>query len=157
MRAFLFRAILLALGVSLTGQVYPSSSPAAGGTFQRSAVEGCLNENLFNGIWRIKALAVEENVSFQEGTRVTGTGVTVQIRNGTTKDLAPDETGFSDINGHGIYLAYSDANTVEMSSIGSGIRDQDGGQEATTGRRVDNGALLPGSRVAERQTGQASH
>lgn len=66
---------------------------ALGGANQLGAVEGGLNEWLFNGIWRFRVLAV----SPLEGDR-PGWKVDVELRNGTTADnMALDGTGFQSV------------------------------------------------------------
>ena len=77
-----------------------------------------MNHFLFNGVWRVKVLSVNPAAQYNDGSLTTGVGVRVQVRNGTKRDLAPDETGFSDINGVGITLAYDDENTSNV--VGSG-------------------------------------
>ena len=97
--------------------------PAAGGAMQRSSVEGCIGDQLFNGIWRVKVISVDPAASYNDGSQVTGVGVKVQVRNGTSKELSPDQTGFSDINGRGIDLAYDDENAVNAVTAGVGLTE----------------------------------
>lgn len=66
---------------------------APGGANQLGALEGGLNEWLFNGIWRFRVLAVNP----LEGDR-PGWKVDVELRNGTTADnMALDGTGFQSV------------------------------------------------------------
>lgn len=60
-----------------------------GGANQRSSVEGCLNEWLFNGVWRMRVTKVESRL---DGTTPTYS-VTAEVRNGTTQTLTPQENG----------------------------------------------------------------
>lgn len=106
------------LSVLLFSLVSSTPTPAAGGAMQRSSVEGCVGDQLFDGIWRVKVLSVDPAATYNDGTQSTGVGVKVQVRNGTSKEMAPDETGFSDINGRGIDLAYDDENTVNLANAG---------------------------------------
>ena len=101
----------------------PSPKPVAGGAMQRSSVEGCMGAMLFNGVWRLKVLSVDPAASYNDGSLTTGIGVRVQVRNGTSRELAPDETGFSDINGRGIDLAFDDENTSEAVSAGTNLTE----------------------------------
>ncbi|MDQ2986226.1 MAG: hypothetical protein M3R13_05825 [Armatimonadota bacterium] len=107
---------------------------AAGGAGQVSALEGSLNEWLFNGIWRLRVTAVRPNDDGRPGWLVD-----VELRNGTTADsLALDGTGFQSVQ-----LVMDDANILPQpynitdfvrpvgqgSSINTSLRyyDDDGG------------------------------
>lgn len=98
--------------------------PIAGGSNQRAAVQGCMNKWLFNGVWRLRVLSVDPAASYNDGSQVTGVGVKVQLRNGTHKDLSPDQSGLSDINGRGIVLGYNDDNTEDAVGSGTGLTEQ---------------------------------
>lgn len=113
-----FFVALCALTLLTTAAHAATPRPAAGGAMQRVSVEGCVGDQLFNGVWRIKVISIDPAAAYNDGTAETGIGVKIQVRNGTSKELAPDETGFSDINGRGIDLAYDDENTVNV--VGSG-------------------------------------
>ena len=123
MNRFVIALISLLIAAPIAASASPSATPtaAAGGAFQRSSVEGCMNQFLFNGVWRIKVLSVYPAASYNDGSQMTGVGVRLQVRNGTTKTLAPDATGFSDINGRGITLAYVDYNTSNAVGAGTNL------------------------------------
>lgn len=61
--------------VSVKGSVV-SLTTAAGGANQVAAVEGCLNQQLFNGVWRFKVLDVS-------GDETGGWKVKMELRNGS--------------------------------------------------------------------------
>jgi hypothetical protein len=65
-------------------------TPAPGGAKQRQAVEGCLNQWLFDGIWRFRVTKVAP--INPDGMR-PGYGVAVEVRNGTHATLTPVFTG----------------------------------------------------------------
>lgn len=55
--------------------------------------EGCLNQWLFNGIWRVQVTKVEP---FMDGARQVGWQVTEVWRNGTSQEIAPGDTLLKD-------------------------------------------------------------
>lgn len=72
------------LGITVRGNVVMLTT-AAGGANQVSAVAGCVNQTLFNGIWRLKVMDVKQaGESYQ---------VTVDVRNGTAQTLSLIGTG----------------------------------------------------------------
>jgi hypothetical protein len=66
--------------------------PVTGGTHQADAVEGRLNEWLFNGIWRVKVTGVAPTVDPFDKDR-PGYKVTIECRNGSTKTISQFNTG----------------------------------------------------------------
>ena len=90
------------------GQMQSTPSPAAGGSFQRSSVEGCTKQYLFNGVWRIKVVSLD--------TSSPGTvAVTLEVRNGSGKDFSMvQSTGFGGLNGNLINLVFSNDDTATM-------------------------------------------
>jgi hypothetical protein len=104
-----FTANAAAIAVAATPQ-------AAGGANQRPSVEGCLNEWLFNGVERVRALDVTPD----------GTLVTLEVRNGTTQTLSAPDAGFAKINGQGIDLAYSDGSVQNLDISATAYRDEIG-------------------------------
>jgi hypothetical protein len=80
-----------------------ATANAAGGAKQVAALEGCIGEWLFNGIWRIR---VTEPLAVT-GDRI-GATYKFEFRNGTNKSgFAPSGTGFK-----GIQLALNDGTTT---------------------------------------------
>lgn len=71
--------------------------PVAGGADQRAALEGCMNETLFNGLWRLKVLKVGA-IHKDDDPLAPGWGVTVEVRNGWTGTLNPGDSGFANDN-----------------------------------------------------------
>ncbi len=100
--------------VSLTGASIAtagtgnSGSSGAGGANQKNSVEGCLNEFLFNGIWRLRVTKVEVVADSSPSYAVT-----VEIRNGTTKTLKLVDGGI-DV-GQAIALSFADGNSLAYS------------------------------------------
>jgi hypothetical protein len=99
---------LQAAGVrsSLTGGTLTLTLPNAstdGGANQVTALEGCLNEWIFNGIWRVRAT----NPTAITGNR-NGLSVRLEFRNGTQANgVAPAGTGWG-----GVQVALDDGATV---------------------------------------------
>lgn len=97
-------SVLKSLGVnsSLKGTTLTlgnsSANPGqstAGGTNQRASLEGCINETLFNGVWRLTVKSIEP---ITRSETVPGWGVTVELRNGTKVTTAVYRTGLTSIN-----------------------------------------------------------
>ena len=110
--------ILLSLILSMMVAAAASPTPAAGGAMQRSSVEGCVGDKLFDGVWRVQVLSVDTAASYNDGTQSSGIGVKIQVKNGTGKEMSPDQTGFSDINGRGIDLVYDNDNSANLANAG---------------------------------------
>jgi hypothetical protein len=111
-------AVLKSLGVNsnlkgTTLTLTNSSTPATtstGGANQRASLEGCLGEQLFNGVWRIRASKLER-ISKDGGT--LGWGLTLELRNGSKTTLISTDAGI-DGTGQGIQLAFDDATTLKV-------------------------------------------
>ncbi len=106
------------VGISLSGSTLTLTLPGApvvqGGANQNAAVEGCMNEWLFNGLWRFRVLGV------QPSTDPPGWKATVEVRNGSKSDgLALAGTGWG-----GMRIILSDGNPVEVLSDAVDVRDQ---------------------------------
>lgn len=106
-----------------TSAVVAAPHPAAtsaGGSHARAALAGCMNQWLFNGIWRVKVTAVDpiKTPPDAAGSFNAGWGVTVQFRNGTNADLLPATSGL----GH-LTLVSADGDTTDVTLTTSGALD----------------------------------
>jgi hypothetical protein len=83
----------------------------AGGANQRESLEGCIGQDFFNGIWRVKVLSVEPIV---DDMNTAGWGVTLEMKNGTTQTLTVAmDTGISG-TGEGIQLVLEDETILSV-------------------------------------------
>ncbi|WP_221090646.1 hypothetical protein [Deinococcus aquaedulcis] len=82
---------------------------AGGGANQLGAAEGCLNEWLFNGTWRLRATAVKYVPDAGNGNYY-GWVVTTEIRNGGKQLLNLANTGIE----FGVSLALKNGNTKAL-------------------------------------------
>ena len=95
-----------ALAVTLPGAV-------TGGANERVSLEGCLGEQLFNGVWRIRASKLER---VNKDADTPGWGLTLEVRNGSKATITPVDAGF-DPTGQGIQLAFDDATTIRVDPL----------------------------------------
>ena len=110
-------AVLKSLGVasSLKGSTLTLSSttqaaPVAGGANQRLSLEGCLGEQLFNGVWRVRASKLER---ISKDGATSGWGLMLELRNGSKATIGATNAGI-DGTGQGIQLAFDDATTLKV-------------------------------------------
>jgi len=75
-----------------------------GGANQRVSLEGCMNEWLFNGIWRFRVLSVDPITNDAQNP---GWGVSVEMRNGAPYTFSPAYSGV-DFTDHGLQLGFAD-------------------------------------------------
>jgi hypothetical protein len=86
----------------------------AGGANQRESLEGCLGQDFFNGIWRVKVISVEPIVNYMN---TAGWGVTLEVKNGTTQTLMMAvDTGISG-TGEGIQLVLEDETILNVDPL----------------------------------------
>jgi hypothetical protein len=88
---FVKRVVAFALAASMNLLLLPSSA-AESNTANVAVRDGCLNQWMFNGIWRVHATAFAPHMV--DGKQ-TGWDVTEQWRNGTDQTLAPSSGTFS--------------------------------------------------------------
>lgn len=125
-----FGSVLLALTLSTSvSAAYAAAPPAAGGANERPSVEGCMNQWLFNGVWRVRVTSVSPS----------GSDVVMVVRNGSHDSLSTADSGFAAINGQGIDLAFSDASIQNLDINTTKFREElstrklpPGGQATTT-------------------------
>jgi hypothetical protein len=89
---------------------------AFAGTGARGATatttEGCMNQWVFNGVWRVKVTNVEP---FMDGAQQVGWQVTESWRNGTSQEIAPGDSLLKDQ-----VLALEDGSSITASANNSG-------------------------------------
>jgi hypothetical protein len=83
--------------------------------------EGCMNQWMFNGIWRVRVTKVEP---FMDGTQQVGWQVTESWRNGTSVELAPGDSLLKDEvleleDGSSIAASANNSGTMSMGVIAS--------------------------------------
>ncbi|HEY7981048.1 MAG TPA: hypothetical protein VID19_06160 [Candidatus Eremiobacteraceae bacterium] len=83
--------------------------------------EGCMNQWVFNGVWRVKVTKVEP---YMDGSQQVGWQVTESWRNGTSQEIAPGDTLLKDQvlaldDGSSIKASDSDTNTMSMGVVAS--------------------------------------
>jgi len=81
---------------------------AAGGANQRESLEGCIGQDLFNGVWRTRVNSVQPLTG-----DVPGWSVNVELKNGATVTLTPVFTGISG-TGNGIQLVLDDGTILPV-------------------------------------------
>jgi len=97
-----FLASFLAAVLAVAAIVPPTAASA-----QSNARTGCLNQWLFNGVWRAKITKVEP---IMDGAAQTGWRVTQVWRNGTSGELAPADSALKDMY---LHLSNSDLEVEE--------------------------------------------
>lgn len=100
----------LGITASVAGNTLTLSNQGAGGANQRISVEGCMNEMLFNGIWRMQVTKVETAEAF--GRKAWA--ISAEVRNGANRTLEPGQTGW--IDSSGLTIAFADGSTTGIQS-----------------------------------------
>ena len=91
-----------------------TESVTAGGSNQRASLEGCMNEYLFNGIWRIKVTKLER-ITKDGDPKAPGWGLTLELRNGSKATL---DAGMAGMNGNAKQIAFADGSTFDADAYG---------------------------------------
>jgi hypothetical protein len=86
------------------------NTQTTGGSNQRESLEGCLGEDFFNGVWRVKVLGVEP-ITDDNGT--AGWGITTEMKNGSSQTLMAIDTGISG-TGEGVQLVLEDETILSV-------------------------------------------
>jgi hypothetical protein len=109
-RGAILAVIVLASSLPGAADGTPSPHPtAAGGSHQLTAREGCMNEWLFDGLWRLRVLSVT-SVTDPTGL-LPGYGVTIEVRNGSHVTTQLLKTGVA--QGPAGHLVFDDGNTLD--------------------------------------------
>jgi hypothetical protein len=96
------------------GTTQAGTTQASGGANEKASLEGCIGEQLFNGVWRIKITKLER-ITKDEGTSL-GWGLSLELRNGSRSTITPTSTGIESF-GTGIVLALDDASTLALDPL----------------------------------------
>ena len=122
----------LGITASVAGDTLSLSSPVAGGANQRASVEGCMNEFLFNGIWRMQVTKVEPGEAFGQKVWV----ITAELRNGANRTLDPGQTGWVDSSG--LTIAFADGSTtgIQASAISREYENQVRSKQVAQGAAI---------------------
>ena len=96
-----------------SGAATPAANNGAGGVNQKASVSGCLNEWLFDGVWRMRVTKVQPVLNAGRGDRPAW-GVTVEIKNGTTQTLKMSQNGIDYTNA--INLSFADGSSMGSAS-----------------------------------------
>ncbi len=91
-------SLALVLGAGASAGARTATPPLAGGANQRVSVEGCQNQWLFDGVWRVRVTNVSPS----------GTDAVLELRNGTKESVTPPDGGFAKVNGQGIDMTFDD-------------------------------------------------
>lgn len=106
---------LLGVNSSLKGSTLTlgaAATTAPGGANQRTSVEGCVGEPLFNGVWRLTVNGIRP-ISRYNGQQ-QGYAVKLEWKNGTKKTIDALNTGFKSMT-----LAMTDGNTLTSETVQS--------------------------------------
>jgi len=105
-------ATSLCLFANVGATLAATPAPVQGGANQKRAVEGCMNTWLFNGVWRMRVTGVEPIVV----SGAPGFGVSVEVRNGTAKQLELGLTGVGG-RGQGVALIADDGDSLVLDDL----------------------------------------
>jgi len=97
-----------------TAQSTTAQAVTAGGSNQRASLEGCMNEYLFNGVWRIKVTKLERITRDGDPT-APGWSLTLELRNGSKATL---DAGMAGMNNNAKQIAFADASSLNAETNG---------------------------------------
>jgi hypothetical protein len=110
----IFRRLTAVLALSalwLAPTLSASAMAPTGGSNQRTSVEGCLGQTLFNGVWRLTVTesALKTN---PDDPDYKNWGVTVELRNGKNAQNSPGDSGFQEYP----QIAFADSSVLDMNT-----------------------------------------
>ncbi|MFN3265576.1 MAG: hypothetical protein ACK41E_01940 [Deinococcales bacterium] len=111
---------LSALGIrgSASGNTLTLSAATQGGANQVGAVEGCLGQDLFNGMLRLKVLAISRLETLPEWGNWKGWAIQIEAKNGTSERLQPQDMGLQ-------MASIVRANGSLLAANGTGVETRD--------------------------------
>jgi hypothetical protein len=89
--------------------------PAVAKAWLTASLEGCLNQTLSNGVWKVKAHQLIKSYPITGDTNFPGWSVTLEITNQSTTTIMLADGGFSD-TGFDIQIAFADAKVLRSES-----------------------------------------
>ncbi|WP_027482230.1 hypothetical protein [Deinococcus pimensis] len=102
-------------GATLTLSTGAARTAAQGGANQVTALEGCLGQTFFNGVWRFRVVSVTPIRLPDAGSPdIPGWVVNVEVRNGTNKNLSMMSAGFGSDPFTRFALVLPDGNTLKV-------------------------------------------
>jgi hypothetical protein len=124
-----------ALGIkgSASGNTLTLSATTQGGANQLGAVEGCVGQDLFNGMLRLKVLGISRLETLPDWGNFKGWAIQVEAKNGTSERLQPQDMGL-------IMASIVRANGSLQAATGTGVETRDWDKLRYTD-------LLPGATV----------
>jgi hypothetical protein len=109
-----------ALGIkgSASGNTLTLNAATQGGASAIGAVEGCVGQDLFNGMLRLKVLGILRLESVPDWGNWKGWAIQVEIKNGTTERLQPQDMGLQ-------MASIVRANGTLQAANGTGVETRD--------------------------------
>ena len=104
--------VMKSLGVNASVTGNSVSLGAQGGANQVAALEGCVNETLFNGVMRLKVLKVEPLNTQPQWESFNGWAVITELRNASQMTISPGDLGVT-----GASLALTDGKLIDIGNI----------------------------------------
>ncbi len=92
--------------------------PTLSRTAEKGALEGCINQSLSNGVWRVKATQLEKIYATNDAPNFPAWSITLEVKNETQIATRLADAGFSDI-AKGIQVTFADGTTLGAEPLGS--------------------------------------
>ena len=105
----------LIVGPSPSGAQPTPHATTAGGSHQINALSGCMNQWLFNGIWRLRIMSV---AAYNDVVGLPGFKVSFEVRNGSSKSTSMLKTG---LPSHPGSLVFDDENELDGTNTDASV------------------------------------